>query len=89
MPDDGRGRAVPVPNNLLDLAPPDNAWFQERSDMDHGEFSRTGVIGNPMTATAGKGEEALERCADHLVKTIDEFRPPEVSVTRRAFEDRV
>ncbi len=29
MPDDGR----PVSNNLLDLAPPDIAWFQERSDL--------------------------------------------------------
>ena len=57
--------------------------------MDHGEFSRTGVIGNPMTATAEKGEEALERFADHLVKAIDEFRPLQVEVTRRAFEDRV
>jgi creatinine amidohydrolase len=57
--------------------------------MDHGEFSRTGVIGNPLTATAEKGEEALERFADHLVKAIDEFRPLQVSVTRRAFEDRV
>jgi len=57
--------------------------------MDHGEFSRTGVIGNPMSATAEKGEEALERFADHLVKAIDEFRPLEVQVTRRAFEDRV
>ena len=57
--------------------------------MDHGEFSRTGVIGNPMRATAEKGEEALERFADHLVKAIDEFRPLEVNVTRRAFEDRV
>ncbi len=57
--------------------------------MDHGEFSRTGVIGNPLTATAEKGEEALERFADHLVKAIDEFRPLPVSVTRRAFEDRV
>jgi creatinine amidohydrolase len=57
--------------------------------MDHGEFSRTGVIGNPLTATAEKGEEALERFADHLVKAIDEFRPLEVNVTRRAFEDRV
>ena len=28
--------------------------------MDHNEFSRTGVIGNPLTATAEKGEEALE-----------------------------
>jgi creatinine amidohydrolase len=57
--------------------------------MDHGEFSRTGVIGNPLTATAEKGEEALERFADHLVKAIDEFRPLQVNVTRRAFEDRV
>jgi creatinine amidohydrolase len=57
--------------------------------MDHGEFSRTGVIGNPLTATAEKGEAALERFADHLVKAIDEFRPLEVNVTRRAFEDRV
>ena len=29
MPDDGR----PHSNNLLDLAPPDIAWFQERSDV--------------------------------------------------------
>jgi creatinine amidohydrolase len=57
--------------------------------MDHGEFSRTGVIGNPMTASAEKGEEALERFADHLVKAIDEFRPLQVEVRRRAFEDRV
>ena len=42
--------------------------------MDHAEFSRTGVIGNPMTATAEKGEEALERFSDHLVRAIDEFR---------------
>ncbi len=57
--------------------------------MDHGEFSRTGVIGNPRTATAEKGEEALERFANHLVRAIDEFRPLPVEVTRRAFEDRV
>jgi creatinine amidohydrolase len=57
--------------------------------MDHGEFSRTGVIGNPMRATPEKGEEALERFADHLVKAIDEFRPLDVSVTRRVFDDRV
>jgi creatinine amidohydrolase len=57
--------------------------------MDHGEFSRTGVIGNPMRATPEKGEEALNRYADHLVRAIDEFRPLEVSVTRRAFEERV
>ena len=57
--------------------------------MDHGEFSRTGVIGNPMRATPEKGEEALERFADHLVKAIDEFRPLDVSITKRVFDDRV
>ena len=57
--------------------------------MDHGEFSRTGVIGNPMRATPEKGEEALDRYADHLVRALDEFRPLEVSITRRAFEERV
>jgi creatinine amidohydrolase len=57
--------------------------------MDHGEFSRTGVIGNPMRATPEKGDEALNRYADHLVKALDEFRPLEVTITRRAFEERV
>ena len=57
--------------------------------MDHGELSRTGVIGDPMTATAEKGEEALDRFAAHLVKAIDEFRPLTVDIRRRAFEDRV
>jgi creatinine amidohydrolase len=57
--------------------------------MDHAEFSRTGVIGNPMRATPEKGEEALERFGDHLVKAIDQFRPLPVQITKRAFEDRV
>ena len=39
--------------------------------MDHAEFSKTGVIGNPMRATAEKGEQALDRFADHLVKALD------------------
>jgi creatinine amidohydrolase len=57
--------------------------------MDHGEFSRTGVIGNPLTATPEKGEQALERFSGHLVRAIDEFRGLDVQVTRRAFEERV
>ena len=57
--------------------------------MDHGEFSRTGVIGNPFRATAEKGEQALERFAEHLVAAIDEFRPLDVEITKRAFEERV
>jgi creatinine amidohydrolase len=57
--------------------------------MDHAEFSRTGVIGNPMRATPEKGDEALTRFADHLVRAIDEFRRVDVGITKRAFEDRV
>jgi creatinine amidohydrolase len=57
--------------------------------MDHAEFSRTGVIGNPMRATAEKGDVALTRFADHLVKALDEFRGVDVTITKRAFEDRV
>ena len=57
--------------------------------MDHGEFSRTGVIGNPMRATPEKGEEALNRYAAHLVRALDEFRPLEVTITRREFVERV
>ena len=56
--------------------------------MDHAEFSRTGVIGNPMRATAEKGEEALQRFSGHLVRAIDEFRGLDVQVHRRAFEER-
>jgi creatinine amidohydrolase len=57
--------------------------------MDHAEFSRTGVIGNPLRATAAKGEEALERFAVHLAKALDELRGLDVRVTRRAFQERV
>jgi creatinine amidohydrolase len=42
-----------------------------------------------MRATAEKGDQALDRFADHLVKALAEFRRVEVSVTKRAFEDRV
>ena len=42
-----------------------------------------------MRATPEKGDEALNRYADHLVKALDEFRPLEVTITRRAFEERV
>ena len=57
--------------------------------MDHGEFSRTGVIGNPMRATAEKGEEALNRFADHLVQGHRRVPPRRGHVTEAAFEDRV
>lgn len=57
--------------------------------MDHDEFNDTGVIGNPLRATAEKGEEAFRRYARHLVHAINELRNVDVKVHNRAFVDRV
>ncbi|MDQ6773182.1 MAG: creatininase family protein [Candidatus Dormibacteraeota bacterium] len=57
--------------------------------MDHGEFTDSGVIGNPFRATPEKGTEALDRFARHLAEAIAEFRSLPVEIKRRAFEDRV
>lgn len=57
--------------------------------MDHGEFTETGVIGNPFRATAKKGDEALNRFARHLVQAIDAFRPLKFEIKNREYVDRV
>lgn len=57
--------------------------------MDHDEFTDTGVIGNPMRATAEKGEEALRRYAEHLVGAIAELSTVDVQVHTREFRERV
>ena len=58
--------------------------------MDHREFSPTGCIGNPMRATAAKGEKAFALYVDHLVAALGEFEKVKVEVDarRRAFEER-
>jgi creatinine amidohydrolase len=57
--------------------------------MDHDEFSDTGVIGNPMRASAEKGEQAFRLYADHLVDAIGELMKVEVHVHDREFVNRV
>jgi creatinine amidohydrolase len=57
--------------------------------MDHDEFNDTGVIGNPLRATAEKGEEAFRRYAGHLVSAINELRKVDVLVHDREFRERV
>ena len=57
--------------------------------MDHDEFTETGVIGNPMRASAEKGEEAFRRYAAHLVAALAELRKVEVQIHNREFRDRV
>ena len=57
--------------------------------MDHHEFIESGTIGNPMRATAEKGEEALRRYADHVARGILELMKVPVEVHTRAFNERV
>jgi creatinine amidohydrolase len=57
--------------------------------MDHHEFIESGVIGNPLRATAEKGEEALRRYADHVARGILELMKVPVEVRNREFVDRV
>lgn len=56
--------------------------------MDHREFSPSGCIGNPFTASREKGDEALRRFARHLVEAIAEFEKAPVKVFSREFVDR-
>ena len=57
--------------------------------MDHHEFIESGTIGNPLRATAEKGEEALRRYADHVARGILELMKVPVEVHNREFKDRV
>jgi creatinine amidohydrolase len=57
--------------------------------MDHHEFIESGTIGNPMRATAAKGEEALRRYADHVAKGVLELMKVPVEVHDREFVNRV
>jgi creatinine amidohydrolase len=57
--------------------------------MDHDEFTETGVIGNPMRATAEKGEQAFSRYAAHLVEALAELRKVAVQISNREFRERV
>jgi creatinine amidohydrolase len=57
--------------------------------MDHHEFVHNGVIGNPLRATAEKGEEAFRRFSEHLARGILELEKVSVQVHSREFVDRV
>lgn len=57
--------------------------------MDHEEWTPSGVIGNPLTATKEKGVIAIERFVDHLVDAIHELEKVEVQVPGRTWKDKV
>lgn len=57
--------------------------------MDHHEFIESGTIGNPLRATAEKGEEAFRRLSEHTARGILELMKVPVEVKNREFVDRV
>ncbi len=57
--------------------------------MDHHEFIESGTIGNPLRATAEKGEEAFQRYAGHVARGVLELMKVPVTVHHREFVDRV
>jgi creatinine amidohydrolase len=57
--------------------------------MDHHEFIESGTIGNPLRATAAKGEEAFTRYADHCARGILELLKVPLTVRNREFIERV
>ncbi|GIV95696.1 MAG: creatininase [Herpetosiphonaceae bacterium] len=56
--------------------------------MDHHEFIESGVIGNPLRATAEKGEEAFRRYSEHVARGVLELMKVPVEVHNREFLDR-
>ena len=56
---------------------------------EHSDFTPTGVIGNPMRASAEKGKEMLERYSDHLAAALDEFQKVPVTIHDQEFRERV
>jgi creatinine amidohydrolase len=57
--------------------------------MDHHEFIESGTIGNPLRATAAKGEEAFRRYSEHVAKGVLELMKAPVHVHTREFRERV
>jgi creatinine amidohydrolase len=56
--------------------------------MDHHEFVENGIIGNPMRATAEKGEESFRRLSEHVARGILELQTVPVDVHSREFVER-
>lgn len=53
--------------------------------MDHNEFADRGVIGNPLRATAAKGEQIFERFSDYLAEAVAELRTVPITIKQREF----
>ena len=56
--------------------------------FEHGDYSYSGVIGNPLPATAEKGDVIYDRFAKYLADAIEEFRKIPVEVRNVEFINR-
>jgi creatinine amidohydrolase len=87
------GRPSWLPESFVKLDGAPDVEFQGYQyfafPMDHEEWTPSGVIGNPLTATAEKGEVAIQRFADHLVDAIREFEKVQVQIHDRAWLEKV
>ncbi|HEX4009311.1 MAG TPA: creatininase family protein [Solirubrobacteraceae bacterium] len=53
--------------------------------MDHNEFADRGVIGNPLRATAEKGDAIFDRFSTYLAEAVAELRTVPVEIISREF----
>jgi creatinine amidohydrolase len=53
--------------------------------MEHNEFAPRGVIGNPMRASAEKGDEIFDRFSTYLAEAVEEIRTIPVEIKSREF----
>ena len=53
--------------------------------MDHNEFADHGVIGNPLRATAEKGEQIFDRFSTYLADAVQDLRSVPIEIRSREF----
>lgn len=53
--------------------------------MEHNEFAPRGVIGNPLRATAEKGEAIFDRFSSYLAEAVEELRKVPLEIKSREF----
>ena len=57
--------------------------------QENAEYSDTGTVGNPLRASAEKGQKILDRFSDYVADLANELKGLKVEVTTKAFIDRV
>ena len=56
--------------------------------LEHREFADTGLMGNPLRATAETGRIMVERFSKHLADAIEELKKIEVTIHNQDFVER-